>query len=47
MQNEVQGNEDDLKDLDKKVSWPVLFSDNEVYRKYGKREFRWQKTCLK
>ena len=31
MQNEVQENEDDPNDLDKKVPWPVPFPDNEVH----------------
>ncbi|CAI2189277.1 490_t:CDS:2 [Funneliformis geosporum] len=33
LQDEVQGNEDDLEDLDKKLPWPVPFPDNEEYQK--------------
>ncbi|CAI2187509.1 1376_t:CDS:2 [Funneliformis geosporum] len=32
-EDEVQGNEDDLEDLDKKLPWPVPFPDNEEYQK--------------
>jgi hypothetical protein len=47
MQNEVQGNEDDLKDLDKKVPWPVLFPDNKGYREVWQKGIQMAKDMFK
>ena len=47
LQDEVQGGEDNPKDLDKKVLWPVPFPDNEGHRKVWQKGIQTAKNMFK